>query len=198
MAYHTVPPKKIGWSGDCDRSEQGRRTDSRKNCGGEHGRKSREFYKNADKVPEMCRTCDNNYRLGLIKAFDTKGSHIGLYDIDIVLEVGKRIIAIGEYKRFKTDYREFLIPAFEYVALKKVAKLMRVSCFLIVELVVPGKESEFLVWMIDRFEQLEQRPMKDLKGKKFVGFDPERAVRLNADELTDWINALIAGLTGEA
>ncbi len=173
-----------------------RRAAGPNNYGGKDGRKSREFYKNADDVPEMCRTCDNNYRLGLIKAFDAKGRHIGLYDIDIVLEVDKRIIAIGEYKRFKSEYREYLIPAFEYVALKKVAKLMRVSCFLIVELVLPGKESEYLVWMVDRFEQLDQRPMKDLKGMKFVGFDPERAVRLDTDGLTGWVNSLIASLTG--
>ena len=43
-------------------------------------------------VPEMCRTCDHNYREGLR---DVIGGRAGLYDIDIVLEVNKRILAVG-------------------------------------------------------------------------------------------------------
>lgn len=162
------------------------------------GNPSRDFYPNADKVPEMCRTCDNHYRLGLVKAFDTKAGRIGLYDIDIVLEVNKRIIAIGEYKRFKTVYPEFAIPAFEYVALKKVAKMMRVSCFLIVELVRPSAESEFFVWLVDRFEMPGERPMKTIRGMKYVGFDPACGARLDIEGLTAWVNALIARLESGA
>jgi hypothetical protein len=67
-------------------------------------------------VPEMCRTCDHNYRESLRGVV---GGNVGLYDIDIVLEANKRILAVGEYKRYKQDYQEFLIPSFEFVALQK-------------------------------------------------------------------------------
>ena len=185
MSYITVSPRGAN--------------DYKKRGGRKSSRTSREFYKGgADRVPDMCRACDNNYRFGLLKAFDTSARNIGLYDIDLVLEVDGRILAIGEYKRFKQEYQEFLIPAFEYVALKKVAKMMRVACFLIVELVKPRpRESEYRVWMVDRFERPGDRPMKEMKGKKWAAFDPEYAVRLDTDGLTEWMNALIASLGGD-
>ena len=183
MSYITVAPRGAN--------------DYKKRGGRKSSRTSREFYKGADRVPDMCRACDNNYRFGLLKAFDTSARNIGLYDIDLVLEVDGRVIAIGEYKRFKQDYREFLIPAFEYVALKKIAKMMRVACFLIVELVYPNRASEYRVWMVDRFERPGDRPLKEMKGKKWAAFDPEYAVRLDTDGLTEWMNALIASLGGD-
>lgn len=158
------------------------------------------YVDDVDRVPDMCRACDNNYRFGLRKAINIPSARsIWLYDIDIVLEVNGRILAIGEYKRYKKEYKEFLIPAFEYVALKKIAKLMRVPCFLIIELVKPKPcESEYRVWMVDRFEPPGARPMKEMMGKKCAVFNPEYALRLDTNGLKVWLNALVMSLVGDS
>ena len=51
----------------------------------------------------------------------------------------------GEYQRFRQDYHEFLISRFEYVALKKFAKLLRVRPLVIVEWVYLDRASEYIV-----------------------------------------------------
>lgn len=141
---------------------------------------------------EMCRTCDHNYREGLRGIV---GGDVGLYDIDIVLEANRRIIAVGEYKRYKQDYREFLIPAFEFVALKKIAKLMRVSCLLLVEVCNPGRPSYWYVWEVDRHE-LDRR-FKSVNGKTWAPFNPAIAVRLDSPgALGCWLQGLIMRLQG--
>ena len=141
---------------------------------------------------EMCRTCDHNYREGLRGIV---GGDVGLYDIDIVLEANRRIIAVGEYKRYKQDYREFLIPAFEFVALKKIAKLMRVSCLLLVEVCNPGRPSYWYAWEIDRFET--ERQFKSLNGKTWAAFSPGKRLE-SRGELGGWLQGLIVRLQGAA
>ena len=149
-------------------------------------------------IPDVCRTCDNNYRLGLVQEFKSCGGKVGLYDIDLVLEVAGRILMIAEYKRFKREFPAYMIPGYQYVALKKIAKMMQVACILIVELVAddPDEGSEYLVWTIDRFEGVSARPLVEIEGKrgKWALFDPGYAVRLNTiDALTKWItNTFIA------
>lgn len=140
---------------------------------------------------EMCRTCDHNYREGLRGIV---GGDVGLYDIDIVLEANRRILAVGEYKRFKQDYQEFLVPAFEFVALKKIAKLMRVSCLLLVEVCNPGRPSYWYAWEIDRFET--ERQFKSLNGKTWAAFSPGK--RLDRGALGGWLQGLIVRLQGAA
>jgi len=143
-------------------------------------------------VPEMCRTCDHNYRDSLRGVV---GGDVGLYDIDIVLEADKRILAVGEYKRYKQDYQEFLIPSFEFVALKKIAKLMRVSCLLLIEVCNPGRPSYWYAWEIDRFET--DRPFKQVIGKTWAAFNPATAKRLDtAEELGGWLRGMIVRLQG--
>lgn len=149
-------------------------------------------------ILDVCRTCDNNYRLGLVQEFKSCGGKVGLYDIDLVLEVAGRIQMIAEYKRFKREFPAYMIPGYQYVALKKIAKMMQVACILIVELVAddPDEGSEYLVWTIDRFEGVSARPLVEIEGKrgKWALFDPYSAVRLNTtDALTEWItNTFIA------
>jgi hypothetical protein len=143
-------------------------------------------------MPEMCRVCDHNYRAGLRGL--VKGN-VGLYDIDIVLEKDKRILAVGEYKRYKLDYNEFLIPAFEIVAIKKVAKIMHTSCLLLVEVCNPGKSSYWYAWEVDRFET--NRRFKSINGKTWAAFDPDLAVRLESKQaLSVWLDELIKRLQG--
>lgn len=108
-----------------------------------------------------CAYCDHNYRSLFIDAIKPpeEGKRVAVYDLDIIVEYDARIRYIAEFKRYKAAYREFLIPAFEYVALKKFAKLLRVPPLVIIQ--IPGKE----VWVfeVDRFER--DREFKQMSGK---------------------------------
>ncbi len=62
------------------------------------------------------------------------GVRINIFDIDLVFEIGKRIEAIAELKRYPNaaSYRYFEFPAHELVGYKKVAKCLKCDLYLIV------------------------------------------------------------------
>ena len=59
---------------------------------------------------------------------------LNIFDIDFVAEIGKRIAAIAELKRYynAASYKYFSIPAHQYVGYKKVAKSLRCDLYLII------------------------------------------------------------------
>jgi len=186
MGYIEVPPKCY------QKGREGRRSGKASSTTPPPPTPKTVYKRDPKNIPDVCRTCDNNYRLGLIQEFTKSGGKVGLYDIDLVLEVAGRIRMIGEYKRFRREFKAYMIPGYQYVALKKIAKMMKVACILIVELVADDTDegSEYLVWTIDRFEGVSARPLVEIEGKrgKWALFDPYSAVRLNTiDALTEWI-----------
>jgi len=122
-------------------------------------------------TPSQCDYCDHNYRSLFVDALQPpeEGKRVAVYDLDIIVEYDARIQYIAEFKRYKSVYREFLIPAFEYVGLKKFGKLLRVPTLVIIE--IPGKE----IWIfeVDRFER--DREFKTMNGRegKFAVFRQE-------------------------
>ena len=140
---------------------------------------------------EACRTCDHNYRAGLHQLIDTPGK-VGLYDIDLVLEVDGRIRAIGEYKRFAVDYQEFLVPSFEYVALKKIAKLLKVPALLIVEIVgALGADPVYWCWLVDRFERRRKFVRKNDQVWAVFRREEAKLTGESRASLSSWLNGLV-------
>jgi hypothetical protein len=155
--------------------------------------RGRETGRNPIKKPVArpeCAYCDHNYRSLFIDAIKPPkpGKRVAVYDLDIIVEYDARIRYIAEFKRFKSAYPEFLIPAFEYVGLKKFAKLLRVPCLVIVE--IPG--TEMWVFEVDRFER--DRAFKSMPGRsgQFAVFQKEEGLRYTSiEELGEYLGGLL-------
>ncbi len=93
------------------------------------------------------------------------GVMMNFMDIDLVGEIGKRIEFVAEIKKYNnaTNYNSFLMPAHEYVLLKKAAKCLKCDFYFIV-----FNGSKYFVAEIDRFE--ERRKTIIHKGQKCVRF----------------------------
>ncbi len=120
------------------------------------------------------------YFTGIDLQFKTlNGVMMNFMDIDLVGEIGKRIEFIAEIKHYNhaANYNYFLLPAHEYVLLKKVAKSLKCDLYFIV-----FNGHKFFISEIDRFE--EKRKSTIYKGKKCVKF-PKSQFRIfnNSHEL---------------
>ena len=80
------------------------------------------------------------------------GKKLNIFDIDWVIEVGKRIEAIAELKRYNnaSTYRFFEVPACEVVGYKKVAKSLKCDLYLIV-----FDGFQYYLTEVDRFSKHE-------------------------------------------
>ena len=65
---------------------------------------------------------------------EINGKKINIFDIDLVIEIGKRIEAIAEVKKYKnaSSYKYINVPAHEMIGYKKVAKSLKCDLYLIV------------------------------------------------------------------
>lgn len=141
-------------------------------------------------VPD-CKTCDHAYRSSFVDMIrSARPGTASMYDIDMVLEVDSRIVAIFEYKRYQKRYPDYMIPAFEYIALMKFARLLRVVPYIIVEIVEGGQS--FHVFKVDRFA-----PKRELitwkTGRKFAVFPASESEEMDADDLREFITHLAQG-----
>jgi|Deesub1362B_J571_1020462.scaffolds.fasta_scaffold00842_24 hypothetical protein len=127
---------------------------------------------------QLCENCPYKpVDVGL--SISLNGKKLNICDIDLVIEVGKRIEAIAELKRYAnaSAYSTFFLPAHEYVLLKKVAKMLRSDSFFIV---FDGKE--FFVTEIDRFEKREAVSVNG-RNQKQILFSRSEFARMKRDEL---------------
>ncbi len=86
------------------------------------------------KIP-LCHNCPYkpiDFRLGDVN--EVNGKKINIFDIDLVIEIGKRIEAIVEVKRYcnAIAYNTFTVPAHEIIGYKKVAKSLKCDLYLLV------------------------------------------------------------------
>jgi len=144
--------------------------------------RSHSFVKRPD-----CATCDHNYR-STFRSLTPDIPKLSVYDIDLVMELESRIFGIGEWKRSRTEYPEYLYPAFEYMGAKKFGKMLRVAPYLFWEIVGADK---FLIWKIDRFER--DREFKTLSGKggQMAVFSPDDATIVNKAAFEEWLLTVI-------
>lgn len=134
-----------------------------------------------------CATCDHNYR-GTFRALCPDVDRLAVYDIDLVLEHGGRIFGIVEWKKTRQEYEQYLVPAFEYVGLKKFAKLLRVVPYVIYEIV--GADA-FWIFPVDRFEKT--RPFTSLPSStgKYAVFLPAEGRRCGRRDFSLWLQSEI-------
>ena len=92
------------------------------------------------------------------------GTKLNVFDIDLVVEVGKRIRAIAELKKYRnaSTYRYIEVPAHEYVGYKKVAKCLRCDLYLIV-----FDGYFYYVTEIDRFGRMDPVISNGMKVVRF-------------------------------
>ena len=105
------------------------------------------------------------------------GKKLNVFDVDLVIEVGKRIEAIAELKRYSdaSEHEYFTVPAHEVVGYKKVAKSLRCDLYLIV-----FDGYHYYLSEIDRFSRHET---EFSFGKKVVKFPKEDFRILTESEL---------------
>ena len=111
------------------------------------------------------------------------GVKLNIFDIDLVIEVGKRIEAIAELKRYynASSYKYFEIPAHEYVGYKKVAKCLKCDLYLVV-----FDGYFYYLAEIDRFKK--EDPITR-NGKKVIRIPREKAIVLTESEFQQfWID----------
>jgi hypothetical protein len=116
----------------------------------------------------------------LLKA---NGVKVNINDIDLVIEVGKRISGIVELKHYweASSYNSFMIPFHEYVLYKKVAKSLKAQFFLIV---YEPSLKQYYVAEINRFEK-DKRPVV-WNGTKWASFDRNGFRRLDSAGLSKY------------
>ena len=135
-----------------------------------------------------CATCDHNYR-GTFRALCPDVDKLAVYDIDLILEYRGRIFGIVEWKRVRQQYEQYLVPAFEYVGLKKFAKLLRVVPYVIYEIV---GANQFVIFPVDRFER--KRPFTTLPSGsgQYAVFLPEEGRVLDLKSFSAWLQLEIS------
>lgn len=86
---------------------------------------------------------------------DYLNAKIAIYDIDVVLEAEKKIQGIIEWKKLSKVPKTFNVPMFEYVGLKKIAKLMRVQPYIVFQVGdgLNAEDFKYYVIELDRFEK---------------------------------------------
>ena len=118
----------------------------------------------------------------------------GFYDIDVVLEANKQFKSIFEWKntyQMPKEFDEFKIPAFEYVGLKKIGRMMKVPPYVVFHHMDDPTHPEnnlFTIIPIDRFETERQfRREEEIKAI----FDRKEAYTVDYEELKKFILRLI-------
>jgi len=127
---------------------------------------------------QLCENCP--YKpVDLLLSRTLNGKKLNICDIDLVIEVGKRIEAVAELKRYANAscYANFYLPAHEYVLLKKVAKRLRADPYFIV---FDGRE--FFITEIDRFERREAVRLNGIRQKQVL-FSRSEFARMDRKEL---------------
>ncbi len=136
-----------------------------------------------ERVVKQCRGCPYepiDLQFGRFLDPEGKTQKVNAFDVDLVIEVGKRIRAVLEMKRYQdaASYRHFYMPAGEYVGVKKVAKSLHVP---FVFLISDG--SRYFVTEVDRFSCLNSIMHN---GKRVIAFPREKFVQLDPAELKEW------------
>lgn len=132
---------------------------------------------------------------------------VSVYDIDAVVEVGKRFGAILEWKRWRYTPDFLPVPAHEYVALKKLGKSLKTTPYIIHQVLPPNAEliaelstnpekeiyesSIFYVVEVDRFENGNERRFERKKGKTFAIYSISEAEKMDFKEFTNFFGRLI-------
>ncbi len=103
---------------------------------------------------------------------EVNGVRLNVFDIDLVIEVGKRIRAIAELKRYSKvrHYKYIEVPAYELIGYKKVAKSLYWPVYLII-----FDGSLYYITEVDRFKNIKQRLISKVRRslefrKKTSGF----------------------------
>lgn len=139
-----------------------------------------------------CENCDHAYRRSFVDIIAGCGNgKAAVYDLDLVLEVEGRIVALMEYKRYKKRYPAYYVPFFEYVALKKFAKILRVTPYIIIETVQGG--SVFHVFKVDRFEYSRGATTFSQGGRKFAIFDTAEGLEMDNTDFREFVANIARG-----
>ncbi len=134
------------------------------------------------------RTDNPTYRRALNDVFKGLPHRISLYDIDLVLEVDSQFRAIFEWKEYQKDYNALYVPFFEYVALKKVAKVMQVPPYVVV---VQGGKYHLIE--VDRFEDPGRRPRRDLNGRQQAVFQTSEGLEFDFEGFKEHMREIATG-----
>jgi len=159
-----------------------------------------------------CILCPQGYlhalRDNLLKELqDYFDIQVAIYDIDAILEVGTRFAAIFEWKMKQESYQDYWLQTFEYVALKKLGKLMRTTPYFVnqilpdnIELILESatnpeealyQNSTFVVFEIDRFERKEARLFERRNGVHYAIYSENEGRVMNFKQFRSFIGRLI-------
>jgi len=114
------------------------------------------------------------------------GVKLNIFDIDLVIEVGKRIQAVAELKKYSNaaSYKRIFMPAHEYVGLKKVAKCLHADSYFIV-----FDGFQYFVAEVDRFAR---RDSILHRGQRMIPFLREEFRVLSESEFRDfWMDVYV-------
>jgi len=130
-----------------------------------------------------CALCDHNYR-STFRALTPDVPRLAVYDLDLILEYEGRIFGIVEWKKSRSEYPEYLIPAFEYIGLKKFGKMLRVRPYIVFEIV---KKDKFVVIPVDRFERDREFKAIPSRHGQMAVFSPDESVVLSSGQFRGFI-----------
>jgi len=122
---------------------------------------------------------------------------LAIYDVDALLEVGKKFTGVIEWKLKSEHFDTFFVPSFEYVGLKKLSKCLKCQPYIIIQVnedLNPQdlQNSEFYVIPFDRFENPEQREFVRRNGTHFAVFSKKEGLYFeNYRKFRNWFARLI-------
>ncbi len=115
---------------------------------------------------------------------NVNGVKLNVFDIDLVFEVGKRIRAIAELKRYSNAsyYKYFEFPAHELVGYKKVAKCLKCDLYLVI-----FDGYFYYLAEVDRFRKYDTEINEN--GQKVIRFPRENFRVLTESEFQQfWVD----------
>lgn len=125
------------------------------------------------------------YRRDLNDVYKGLPHRISLYDIDLVLEVDGKIKAIFEWKEYATTHDTLSIPFFEYVAMKKIAKILHVSPYIVIH-----TGDLYHIHPLNRWENAENRDRITVNGRQHAVFAQEELQTLDFDGFRDYMRGI--------
>ncbi len=136
----------------------------------------------ARQIP-YCHGCPYQFEhldVQILKDSTINGVKWTIGNIDLVIEVGKRIRAIAETKLYRNvaSYREVHMPPEQYVQYKKVAKSLKCDFYFIV-----SDGFQFYITEVDRFAR---RDTKKVYGEKVIPFSRDEFRILSKVELEEF------------
>lgn len=131
------------------------------------------------------RTDYGGYRRDLNDVYKGLPHRISLYDIDLVLEVDGQIKAIFEWKEYATAHDTLSIPFFEYVAMKKISKLLHVSPYIVIH-----SGDLYHIHPLNRWEDAECRDRITVNGRQHAVFAQNEVITLDFDGFRDYMRGI--------